>query len=123
DSIGELGLFYGAADIAFVGGSLVPVGGHNLLEPAALGVPVLTGPSNDNGREIAAVLSAAGAALIVADAADLAANLVALFGDAARRRRIGEAGRAAVYTQRGSVGRLLDLIDARIAAAADGAGG
>lgn len=123
DSIGELGLFYGAADIAFVGGSLVPVGGHNLLEPAALGVPVLTGPSNDNGREIAAVLSAAGAALIVADAADLAANLIALFGDAARRRRIGEAGRAAVYTQRGSVGRLLDLIDARIAAAADGAGG
>ena len=116
DSIGELALFYGAADIAFVGGSLVPIGGHNLLEPAALGVPVLTGPSNENGREILAALSAVGAAEIVTDAAALEARLIALFGDAGRRRRAGEAGRAAIVAQRGSVARLLDLVDARLAA-------
>ncbi len=54
DSLGELLDFYAAADVAFVGGSLVPVGGHNLLEPAALGVPILTGPDNSNSEEIAA---------------------------------------------------------------------
>ena len=115
DSIGELALFYGTADVAFVGGSLVPIGGHNLLEPAALGVPVLTGPSNENGREILAALAAAGAALVVADAAALKVQLLALFGDAEQRRRAGAAGRAAIDRQRGSVARLLDLVDARLA--------
>ena len=60
DTVGELLPLYAAADVAFVGGSLVPMGGHNLLEPAALGLPVLTGPSYFNGQEIAQLLLAAG---------------------------------------------------------------
>src|SRR5690606_7097343 len=67
DTLGELLDFYAAADVAFVGGSLVPIGGHNLLEPAALGVPVLTGPHNFNGQDVARLLVSQGAAEIVAD--------------------------------------------------------
>ncbi len=52
DTLGELMTFYAIADVAFVGGSLVPIGGHNLLEPAALGLPILTGPHNFNGEDI-----------------------------------------------------------------------
>src|SRR5207249_375156 len=78
DSLGELLDFYAAADVAFVGGSLVPIGGHNLLEPAALGVPILTGPYNSNSEEIARLLIAGGAAEIVRDAATLGARVSAL---------------------------------------------
>jgi 3-deoxy-D-manno-octulosonic-acid transferase len=67
DTLGELSMLYAAADVAFVGGSLVPIGGHNLLEPAALGIPVLTGPSHSNSREVAQALLQCGAALEVAD--------------------------------------------------------
>ncbi len=113
DSVGELVEFYAAADVAFVGGSLVPVGGHNLLEPAALGVPVLTGPSNANGRDIAAMLLRVGASREVPDAVSLAAAVIALFADPAERRRAGEAGRAVVEANRGSVARLVELIEPR----------
>ena len=61
DTMGELMMFYAAADVAFVAGSLVPIGGHNLLEPASVGLPVLTGPHNFNGEEIAQLLVDAGA--------------------------------------------------------------
>jgi len=111
DTLGELSDFYAAADIAFVGGSLVPIGGHNLLEPAALGVPVLYGPSQFNGRESAALLSAAGAALPVADARTLAASVRRLFDRPEERQRIGAIGRATVASARGSVARLLALIE------------
>jgi 3-deoxy-D-manno-octulosonic-acid transferase len=111
DSVGELLDFYAAADVAFVGGSLVPVGGHNLLEPAALGLPVLTGPSNDNSREIAAMLLQLGAAREVADAGGLAAGVLALFADPEERRRIGHIGRAVVAANRGSVARLMELLE------------
>jgi 3-deoxy-D-manno-octulosonic-acid transferase len=85
DGLGELMTFYAAGDIAFVGGSLIPVGGHNLLEPAALGRPILTGPNNFNAPDIARALFAAGAALEVGDGEQLAAALTALFDDVARR--------------------------------------
>lgn len=111
DTIGELPLYYAAADVAFVGGSLVPVGGHNLLEPAAVGVPVLTGPSIDNGREVAALLTAAGAARIIADSAELGAQLERWFADPAERVRIGAIGRQTVTTQRGSVARLVEWLE------------
>ncbi len=62
DTLGELLYFYAAADVAFVGGSLAPIGGHNLLEPAALGLPVLTGPNNSNGEDVARLLLDCGAA-------------------------------------------------------------
>ena len=115
DTVGELAALYASADIAFVGGSLVPVGGHNLLEPAALGLPVLTGPYHFNGKDIAELLLARGAALPVANAQDLAAALTRLFDDPAERRRIGIVGQEIVESNRGSVLRLLDLIEPRLA--------
>jgi 3-deoxy-D-manno-octulosonic-acid transferase len=111
DSVGELAALYASADVAFVGGSLVPIGGHNLLEPAALGVPVLTGPSHSNGRDIARLLLQQGAALQVDDARELAAALARLIADPAERRRMGAIGRHMVESNRGSVARLLELIE------------
>jgi len=111
DTVGELGALYAAADVAFVGGSLVPIGGHNLLEPAALGIPVLTGPYYSNGKDIARLLLARGAALQVNDAQELAAVVKRLLGDPAERRRVGAAGKEIVESNRGSVARLLALID------------
>jgi 3-deoxy-D-manno-octulosonic-acid transferase len=117
DTVGELATLYAAADAAFVGGSLVPIGGHNLLEPAALGLPVLTGPSHANGEEIARLLLAEGAALEVRDARELAAALRRLLVDSQERRRMGDIGRRIVESNRGSVARLLELIEKLPAAA------
>lgn len=114
DSVGELPVLYASADVVFVGGSLVPIGGHNLLEPAALGLPVLTGPSYSNSQEIAQLLLARGAALEVKDAAQLAAVLMRLVGDPEERRRIGLVGQEIVAANRGSVQKLLALIETQL---------
>jgi 3-deoxy-D-manno-octulosonic-acid transferase len=111
DTAGELAALYASADVAFVGGSLVPVGGHNLLEPAALGIPVITGPYQANAKDIAQLLLLEGAALQVADARQLGAVLQELLMDPERRRRIGASGRRVVEANRGSVARLLALIE------------
>jgi 3-deoxy-D-manno-octulosonic-acid transferase len=111
DTLGELSDFYAAADVAFVGGSLTPVGGHNLLEPAALGLPVLAGPHNFNSPEVARTLGRQGALTIVHDAAELAAALARLLADQEARTRQGAAGRAAIDANRGALERLLRLID------------
>ena len=111
DTLGELTLIYAAGDIAFVGGSLVPIGGHNLLEPAALGKPILTGPHTFNAEDIAPMFIDEGAALRVSDATDLAARLVELIGNPADAKKFGERGRLVVRKNRGALGRLLDLID------------
>jgi 3-deoxy-D-manno-octulosonic-acid transferase len=118
DTMGELTDFYAASDTAFVGGSLVPVGGHNLLEPAALGVPVITGPHTQNSPEIARLLIEAGGALEVADAAALADAAGRLLADPALRERMGESARRFVETHRGSLARLLALIEPLLAAEA-----
>lgn len=110
DSMGELPVFYAAADIAFVGGSLVQVGGHNLLEPAALGKPVLSGPYTYNAEDIARLLQDAGAARIVTDADELGEAVINLLGDPGERQRIGALGRAVVDSNRGALDRLLTLI-------------
>ena len=115
DTVGELMSLYAAADIAFVGGSLVPIGGHNLLEPAAHGMPVLTGLQNFNAPQIAQLLLDEGAALAVANAEELAVTLQQLFSDPARCRRIGAIGRRTVELNRGSVNRLLELIEPWVA--------
>ena len=115
DSLGELLEFYAAADVAFVGGSLVPVGGHNLLEPAALGVPILTGPYTFNGAEVAQLLIARGAATLVHDAGELGARVSALLADPHERERIGALGRDCVAASRGALARLLELIEPLLA--------
>jgi 3-deoxy-D-manno-octulosonic-acid transferase len=112
DTVGELVSLYAAADLAFVGGSLVPVGGHNLLEPALLGLPVLTGPSDANGRDIAALLLGAGAALRVADAAALGGTVAALLASPAERLRMGTIGLGVVAANRGGVARIVALLEA-----------
>ncbi|KAA6184368.1 3-deoxy-D-manno-octulosonic acid transferase [Thiohalocapsa marina] len=114
DTMGELPVFLAAADVAFVGGSLIPHGGHNLLEPAAVGVPVLIGPHSFNFAEITRLLLARQAAMQVADADALAQALTRLLGDAAERARIGENGRRAVESNRGALDRLIGLVDARL---------
>jgi 3-deoxy-D-manno-octulosonic-acid transferase len=99
DTLGELQLFYAASDVAFVGGSLVPVGGHSLLEPALLGLPILSGPYTHNARDVADVLEASGALTIVADARDLGGRLVEAFDDPARARASGERGHVVVMIE------------------------
>jgi 3-deoxy-D-manno-octulosonic-acid transferase len=110
DTLGELVDFYAAADVAFVGGSLVPVGGHNLLEPAALGLPLLAGPYQSASPQVARALLEAGALEIVGDAAQLAARLQGLIEAPALRAAQGERARAALESHRGALQRLLSLI-------------
>jgi 3-deoxy-D-manno-octulosonic-acid transferase len=116
DTMGELIALYAASDVAFVGGSLVPVGGHNLLEPAALGVPVVTGPYTDNSKEIARPLIETGGAVEVTDAAALATAVRVLLQDPAARSRATAAARAFVDAHRGAAERLAALIDPLIRA-------
>jgi 3-deoxy-D-manno-octulosonic-acid transferase len=111
DTLGELQSFYAAADVAFVGGTLVPVGGHNLLEPAVLGLPVLTGPHTHNSPESAELLAACGALTIVHDRAELAQALMVYLDDPPRAAAAGARGRAAVDSSRGAVDRLTALIE------------
>jgi 3-deoxy-D-manno-octulosonic-acid transferase len=111
DSLGELLEFYAAGDVAFVGGSLVPIGGHNLLEPAALGVPALTGPHNFNGPEVAQLLISRGAARMVHNPRELGAAVSSLLADPGERERMGALGRGSVEASRGALGRLLELIE------------
>jgi 3-deoxy-D-manno-octulosonic-acid transferase len=105
DSMGELAAYYGAADVAFVGGSLLPFGGQNLIEPIAQGVPTLVGPHTFNFAEVAAQAVAAGAALRVADAHALAAETAALLGDDARRAAMRERALAFHAAHRGATER------------------
>ena len=111
DTLGELTLFYAAGDVAFVGGSLVPVGGHNLLEPAALDLPILTGPHTYAATAIAALLLEAGAAQVVDDAAALAARVGDYLAEPEARSRAGGAARAVLAANRGALARLLALIE------------
>ena len=89
DSVGELSDFFGFGDIAFVGGSLVDAGGHNVLEPARWHKPILFGPFMANFKSIAEQLKRAGAAIEVSDCDELSAALVALLGDAEKNQRMG----------------------------------
>jgi 3-deoxy-D-manno-octulosonic-acid transferase len=88
DTVGELGLWYRLARVAFVGGSLVPEGGHNPVEPARLGCPVLLGPHLDDVIDLARPLLDAGGALPVADSDGLAAALAACLADPQRLKRM-----------------------------------
>ncbi|MDH1264172.1 lipid IV(A) 3-deoxy-D-manno-octulosonic acid transferase [Pseudomonas sp. GD03944] len=108
DTMGELLFLYALADTAFVGGSLVPNGGHNLLEPAALGKPVLSGPHLFNFQEIAAQLREAGALVEVDDAQALAAQIAALWAAPEQSARMRDTGLAVIQANQGALNRLLD---------------
>jgi len=108
DTMGELLFLYALADIAFVGGSLVPNGGHNLLEPAALGKPVLSGPNLFNFLEISAQLRNAGALGEVHDADTLADMVDRLWQAPAEAARMREAGQEVMTRNQGALQRLLD---------------
>ena len=111
DTLGELMEFYAATDVAYVGGSLVPVGGHNLLEPAALGVPIVTGPHQFNSPQIARSMADAHAVTIVHSAQELADAVIRLLRDPAAREAQGAAARAVIDANRGALSRVLDLIE------------
>jgi 3-deoxy-D-manno-octulosonic-acid transferase len=107
DTIGELGAIYQLADIAFVGGSLAPRGGHNILEPAMYGVPVVVGPHTENFRDIVELFGRAGAVVIVRDGAQLAGEFSALLFDPQRRTQLGERAADLVREQSGATARTL----------------
>ncbi|MDZ7620934.1 MAG: lipid IV(A) 3-deoxy-D-manno-octulosonic acid transferase [Candidatus Competibacteraceae bacterium] len=111
DSMGELLQFYAATDLALVGGSLVATGGHNVLEPALLGLPVLFGPHMFNFTEAGQRLLAAEAAWQVSDAATLATAVDRLLANPERRRSAGERGRAVVERHRGALAALLARVE------------
>jgi 3-deoxy-D-manno-octulosonic-acid transferase len=110
DTLGELLDFYAAADVAFVGGSLVPIGGHNLLEPAALGLPILTGPNNSNSADAARQLIACGAVEVVQGPQELAEKVLTLFSAPELRTRMGARGSAFVQANKGALLKLLGLV-------------
>jgi 3-deoxy-D-manno-octulosonic-acid transferase len=112
DTMGELMAFYACAEVAFVGGSLQPVGGHNLLEPAAVGTAIVTGPHLHNFVEISRRLKEAGALQIRDDAEGIALALQELLQDPAGRSHMATAGRALVEQGRGALARTLQMIDA-----------
>lgn len=110
DTMGELSAIYSVAHAAFVGGTLVPVGGHNLLEPAIYGVPVLFGPYVDNFKEEAKLLLASGGGIKVKDQDELYFSLSGLLSDEDRRQKLGEKARQAVRSKTGVAQRTADLI-------------
>jgi len=111
DTVGELADLYGFADVVFVGGSLVPTGGHNMLEPAQRRRPVLFGPHTENFRDAAELLRSAGAAVVVRDAGELAREAERLLKDPTLRQTMGEAGYAAVASRQGAVAGTMTLIE------------
>ena len=109
DTLGELTMFYACADVAFVGGSLQAVGGHNLLEPAAVGAAIVTGPHLHNFADIASQLRAADAVRVEGDASGVAEALEALLDDPVARARMCDAAHALVEQGRGALQRTLVL--------------
>ena len=114
DTIGELAHLFQVATVVFVGGSLVDQGGHNILEPAVHGKPIVVGPHMENFAEIAATFLANQAAVQVEDAAGLVDAIVRLTGDPVERARLGAAARALVEANRGAKTRTMTVIESLI---------
>jgi len=112
DTMGELARLYAAGTVVFVGGSLVPIGGHNILEPASHARPVLFGPHMGNFAEMGRFFLEQGAGIQVRDAAHLCAEVLRLLTDPVAANRMGEAGRAIVDTHRGAGRRTVNLLEA-----------
>jgi 3-deoxy-D-manno-octulosonic-acid transferase len=118
DTMGVLMQYYAACDVAFVGGSMTATGGQNMLEPAAMGKPVVVGPHTFNFSDIMRQLVEAQAALQVQDAAELEAAVRRLFGEPQLRDRMGHAGLNLVNSGKGALQRTLDLISGLLTAKA-----
>jgi len=110
DTIGELAQIYQVATVVFIGGSLVPAGGHNILEPARYGKPIVFGPHMQNFGEIAETFVANGAAIQVRSEGEFEDTIVSLIGDPVRRARVGAAARALVESNQGAGDRTLAVI-------------
>lgn len=114
DTMGDMPFYYGLADIAFVGGSLVDTGCQNLIEPAALGLPVLSGPSLYNFQTVSDLLLAAGGQQVVQDESALAEAVIRLLRDPASARAMGARARAVVGDNQGATERLCSMILERL---------
>ncbi len=114
DTMGQLVYLYGLAEVAFIGGSLVPEGGHNPIEAAICGKPLLMGPEIFNFREVAAAFGDSGSLQFVHDAQELAANVTELFTDSDERNRRGELAFQVVADNTGTTRRLLELLRVEI---------
>lgn len=122
DTMGELRQLYGTADIAFVGGSLVPAGGHNPLEPAAMRLPIVFGPHMFNFAEISRLLLEAGAAIQVSDAEGLSRGVNEFLQDPSRRTQVGDKAYAVVEANRGALDRTVAVIERVVEQQATGNG-
>ncbi len=111
DTLGELKLYYAASEVAFVGGSLVKNGGQNMLEPASLNLPVITGPYTYNFREISELLFHEGALLLAQNAKELSDRVIDLLSDANLRNSIGDSGETVIKANRGSSNKTFELIE------------
>jgi 3-deoxy-D-manno-octulosonic-acid transferase len=110
DTIGELAEVYQIATVVFVGGSLVSAGGHNILEPALFGKPVVVGPHMENFAEIADVFLANDAAVQVRSERELDEAIISLMGDPVRRARLGAAARALIDANRGAKEKTMAVV-------------
>jgi 3-deoxy-D-manno-octulosonic-acid transferase len=111
DTIGELTGVYAGCDVAFVGGTLAPHGGHNVAEPAAVGVPVLFGPHVSNTLIAAERLTESGGGIMVSGSQELSAKLIELLSDSEERRRRGAAAREAIRSLQGAAERTVDFLE------------
>jgi len=117
DSLGEMFAYYGACDVAFVAGSLLPLGGQNLIESIAVGVPTLIGPHMFNFAEASEAALAAGAALRIRDADEMFAVAARLLGDRGERERMRENAQTFIAAHRGAIDRLWAWLEPRLAVA------
>jgi 3-deoxy-D-manno-octulosonic-acid transferase len=111
DTMGEVPLFYAASDVAFVGGSLAPIGGHNLLEPAAQGLPIVTGPHLFNAQDIADMFVEMQACVIVNDEEELASAVADLLANPGKASELGRNGLKLVEQNKGALARLLVMVE------------
>jgi 3-deoxy-D-manno-octulosonic-acid transferase len=118
DTVGELGAWWGTAQIAFVGGSFGSRGGQNMIEPAAYGAAVSFGPNTRNFRDIVAAMLAAKAAVVVNSEAELGAFVERCLDDPSYAAELGGRAQALVKSNLGATRRTVDLLDALIASPA-----
>ncbi|WP_325398098.1 lipid IV(A) 3-deoxy-D-manno-octulosonic acid transferase [Undibacterium sp.] len=111
DSMGEMYMYYAACDVAFIGGSLIPLGGHNLIEACAMAKPVLIGPHTFNFSEITEDAIAAGAAIRVDNPAELMRQAFALLADAGKRTSMGDSAHAFFMQHQGATDRTMEILE------------